>query len=156
MIFDHGGHVVVDRPEGARADLSEAGMGRARPGRGLEPHRGGRRRGALKSAGIAKDELAAIGITNQRETAVVWDRTTGEAVYNAIVWQDTRTDQICDELMADGGQDRFRPKTGLPIATYFSGAQGALDPRQRRRRPGEGRRRATCCSGTWTPGSSGT
>ncbi len=76
---------------------------------------------ALKSAGIAKDELAAIGITNQRETAVVWDKTTGEAVYNAIVWQDTRTDQICNKLMADGGQDRFRPKTGLPIATYFSG-----------------------------------
>ena len=76
---------------------------------------------ALSSAGISKDELAAIGITNQRETAVVWDRTTGKAVYNAIVWQDTRTDQICKRLAADGGQDRFRAKTGLPIATYFSG-----------------------------------
>jgi glycerol kinase len=76
---------------------------------------------ALKSTGIGKDDLAAIGITNQRETAVVWDRNTGEAVYNAIVWQDTRTDVICDKLMADGGQDRFRAKTGLPIATYFSG-----------------------------------
>jgi glycerol kinase len=52
---------------------------------------------------------------------VVWDKTTGEPVYNAIVWQDTRTDKICDELAADGGQDRFRPTTGLPIATYFSG-----------------------------------
>jgi glycerol kinase len=76
---------------------------------------------ALASAGIGKDDLAAIGITNQRETAVVWDRNTGKAVYNAIVWQDTRTDVICDRLMADGGQDRFRAKTGLPIATYFSG-----------------------------------
>jgi glycerol kinase len=76
--------------------------------------------GALKEAGIDKGDLSGIGITNQRETAVVWDRNTGEPVYNAIVWQDTRTDKICDELMKDGGQDRFRPKTGLPIATYFS------------------------------------
>jgi glycerol kinase len=76
--------------------------------------------GALKDAGIDKGELSGIGITNQRETAVVWDRNTGEPVYNAIVWQDTRTDRICDELSKDGGQDRFRPKTGLPIATYFS------------------------------------
>jgi glycerol kinase len=76
---------------------------------------------ALASAGIAKDALSGIGITNQRETAVVWDRNTGEAVYNAIVWQDTRTDKICNALMAEGGQDRFREQTGLPIATYFSG-----------------------------------
>ena len=75
----------------------------------------------MDSAGIDKDDLAGIGITNQRETSVVWDRNTGEAVHNAIVWQDTRTDQICNKLLADGGQDRFRPKTGLPIATYFSG-----------------------------------
>ena len=60
-------------------------------------------------------------MTNQRETTVVWDRTNGQPVYNAIVWQDTRTDTICNELSADGGQDRFRAKTGLPIATYFSG-----------------------------------
>jgi glycerol kinase len=65
--------------------------------------------------------LAAVGITNQRETTVVWDRSTGKPVYNAIVWQDTRTDKICNDLAADGGQDRFRPKTGLPLATYFSG-----------------------------------
>src|SRR6266480_3261037 len=58
---------------------------------------------------------------DQREKTVVWDRTTGDPVYNAIVWQDTRTDQICNELSADGGQDRFRATTGLPIATYFSG-----------------------------------
>ena len=60
-------------------------------------------------------------MTNQRETTVVWDRSTGQPVHNAIVWQDTRTDQICNDLSADGGQDRFRAKTGLPIATYFSG-----------------------------------
>lgn len=78
-------------------------------------------RGALGKTGIKGSDIAAIGITNQRETAVVWDRRTGQPYYNAIVWQCTRTDAICDDLMADGGQDRFREKTGLPIATYFSG-----------------------------------
>ncbi|HEX2049344.1 MAG TPA: glycerol kinase GlpK [Actinomycetota bacterium] len=77
--------------------------------------------GALDKAGIQASDLAAVGITNQRETTVLWDRTTGEPVHNAIVWQDTRTDKICDELGRDGGQDRLRPKTGLPLATYFSG-----------------------------------
>ena len=66
-------------------------------------------------------DVVAIGITNQRETAVVWDKSTGKPVYNAIVWQDTRTDVICNELAKDGGQDRLREKTGLPLATYFSG-----------------------------------
>jgi glycerol kinase len=70
---------------------------------------------------VQASDIAAVGVTNQRETAVVWDRSTGQPVHNAIVWQDTRTDQICNELSADGGQDRFRAKTGLPIATYFSG-----------------------------------
>jgi glycerol kinase len=70
---------------------------------------------------VQASDIAAVGVTNQRETTVVWDRTTGQPVHNAIVWQDTRTDQICNELSADGGQDRFRAKTGLPIATYFSG-----------------------------------
>jgi glycerol kinase len=76
---------------------------------------------ALEQAGAAKDDIAALGITNQRETAVVWDRNTGEPIHNALVWQDTRTDKIVDELAADGGQDRFRDKVGLPLATYFSG-----------------------------------
>jgi glycerol kinase len=62
-----------------------------------------------------------VGITNQRETTVVWDRKTGRPYYNALVWQDTRTDQICNQLSKEGGQDRFREATGLPIATYFSG-----------------------------------
>ena len=66
-------------------------------------------------------EIAAIGITNQRETTVVWDKHTGKPIYNAIVWQDTRTDVIINELAMSGGQDRFRLKTGLPLATYFSG-----------------------------------
>ena len=77
--------------------------------------------GALQKAGIQASDLAAVGVTNQRETTVLWDKTTGQPVHNALVWQDTRTDKICDELSADGGQDRFREKVGLPIATYFSG-----------------------------------
>jgi len=78
-------------------------------------------RGALDKSGANVADIAAIGITNQRETTVVWERETGRPVYNAIVWQDTRTDAICNELARDGGQDRFRAKTGLPLATYFSG-----------------------------------
>jgi glycerol kinase len=76
---------------------------------------------ALEQAGAGKDDVAGLGITNQRETAVVWDRNTGEPIYNALVWQDTRTDKLVDEFSKDGGQDRFREKVGLPLATYFSG-----------------------------------
>jgi glycerol kinase len=78
-------------------------------------------RGALAKGKIAGSELAAIGITNQRETTVLWDKNTGRPFTNAIVWQCTRTHDICNELSKEGGQDRFREKTGLPIATYFSG-----------------------------------
>lgn len=77
--------------------------------------------GALSKARIIPEQVAAIGVTNQRETTVVWDKKTGQPIYNAIVWQDTRTDEICNALAANGGQDRFRAKTGLPLATYFSG-----------------------------------
>ncbi len=77
--------------------------------------------GAMHKLGRSGAHLAAIGITNQRETTVVWNRETGKPYYNAIVWQDTRTDQICRQLAEQGGQDRFRAQTGLPLATYFSG-----------------------------------
>lgn len=77
---------------------------------------------ALTRANITHRDVAAVGITNQRETAVVWDRETGQPVYNAIVWQDTRTQKICDELAAlGGGADRYKDRVGLPLATYFSG-----------------------------------
>src|SRR5277367_5294472 len=76
---------------------------------------------ALGRARIRPSEVEALGITNQRETTVVWNRKTGEAVYNAIVWQDTRVSGYVDELAKAGGQDRFRGETGLPLATYFSG-----------------------------------
>jgi glycerol kinase len=78
-------------------------------------------KGALANAGITADDIAAVGVTNQRETTVVWDKTTGKPFYNAIVWQDTRTDKICKELEGGVGQNRFRDKVGLPLATYFSG-----------------------------------
>ncbi|MFQ1046165.1 FGGY family carbohydrate kinase, partial [Acinetobacter sp. NIOH-H-8] len=76
---------------------------------------------ALAQASIEHDQVAAIGITNQRETAVVWDKNTGEPVYNAIVWQDTRTQQICNELAGDTGADRYKEICGLGLSTYFSG-----------------------------------
>src|SRR5213593_4122032 len=70
--------------------------------------------------GLTAPDLAAIGITNQRETTVVWNRKTGKALTNAIVWQDTRTSDYVSDLARQGGQDRFRTKTGLPLSTYFS------------------------------------
>jgi glycerol kinase len=75
---------------------------------------------ALSSAGLGPRDLAAVGITNQRETTLLWDRHTGAPLYNALVWQDTRTDGLVAEFARDGGKDRLRDKTGLPLTTYFS------------------------------------
>ena len=77
--------------------------------------------GAMSDADVEAGDVEAIGITNQRETAVVWDRETGEPVYNAIVWQDTRTGELVREFAGDEGVDRLREATGLPLSTYFSG-----------------------------------
>ncbi|HEV3362508.1 MAG TPA: glycerol kinase GlpK [Pseudonocardiaceae bacterium] len=121
MVFDHSGHVVsVDQTEHEQI-FPKAGWVEHD---GEEIWRNTRQvaAGALAKADLKASEIVAVGITNQRETALVWDRTTGKPVYNAIVWQDTRTDRICAELGAlGGGQERYRPKTGLPLATYFSG-----------------------------------
>ncbi|MTE22049.1 glycerol kinase GlpK [Streptomyces sp. TRM43335] len=81
--------------------------------------------GALAKAGLRGRDLAALGITNQRETTVLWDRSTGRPVHNAIVWQDTRTSTLCRELGGEVGQNRFRDQTGLPLASYFSGPKAA-------------------------------
>ncbi|GAA2952263.1 glycerol kinase GlpK [Glutamicibacter bergerei] len=78
---------------------------------------------ALSKANLTRHDIEVVGITNQRETAVVWDKNTGEPVYNAIVWQDTRTQEIVDELAANGGVDRYKDRVGLPLATYFSGTK---------------------------------
>ncbi len=118
MVFDHGGQVVsVDQKEHEQIFPKPGWVEH-------DPMEIWQRTQEVIHAGLDKvqaSDIAAVGVTNQRETTVVWDRTTGKPVYNAIVWQDTRTDEICNELIADGGQDRFRAKTGLPIATYFSG-----------------------------------
>src|ERR1700675_869366 len=76
---------------------------------------------AMEARGLRPEDLAAIGITNRRETTVVWHKKSGKPVYNAIVWQDTRVASAVAEFAAGGGQDRYRTKTGLPLATYFSG-----------------------------------
>ena len=78
-------------------------------------------REAMKNAGLEAKDLAAIGITNQRETTLVWDRATGKPLHNALVWQDTRVDALAARFAKDGGRDRFRAKTGLPLASYFAG-----------------------------------
>ncbi|RPE74953.1 MULTISPECIES: glycerol kinase GlpK [unclassified Frondihabitans] len=78
---------------------------------------------ALSRANITRHNIKAVGITNQRETAVVWDKNTGEPVYNAIVWQDTRTQEIVDRFAKDGGVERFKDIVGLPLSTYFAGTK---------------------------------
>jgi glycerol kinase len=120
MIFDHGGNVVsvaqkeheqiYPKPGWVEHDANEIW---ARTQEVIDE--------AVKEAGASADDISGLGITNQRETTVVWDKNTGEPVMNAIVWQDTRTDRIVDELARDGGQDRFQAQVGLPLATYFSG-----------------------------------
>ncbi|MGZ8514117.1 MAG: glycerol kinase GlpK, partial [Candidatus Limnocylindrales bacterium] len=120
MIFDHAGQIVgIDQKEHEQI-YPKPGWVEHDPAeiwtRCVEVTKG-----ALAKAGITAADLAAVGITNQRETTVVWDKRTGKAVYNAIVWQDTRTDKIVNEFAKDGGQDRLRAKVGLPLATYFSG-----------------------------------
>lgn len=120
MIFDHNGQAVgLDQKEHAQI-YPQPGWVEHDPIE-IWQHTQDVIGGALTAAKVRSGDLAAIGVTNQRETTVVWDKKTGDPYYNAIVWQDTRTKSICDRLAADGGQDRLRPKTGLPLATYFSG-----------------------------------
>ncbi|MBN1449805.1 MAG: glycerol kinase GlpK [Anaerolineales bacterium] len=120
MIFDHAGSVVaVDQKEHQQI-YPKPGWVEHDP---LEIWQ--RTQEVIQStfakSGIQAADIAAIGITNQRETTLVWEKATGKPVYNAIVWQDTRTDSTCNDLAKQGGQDRFRLTTGLPLATYFSG-----------------------------------
>jgi glycerol kinase len=122
IVFDHDGAVVsVGQKEHAQI-LPRAGWVEHDP---LEIWRNTQEviGAALSKADITRHSIAAIGITNQRETTVVWDRNTGEPVYNAIVWQDTRTQKIVDRLAADGGVERFKATVGLPLSTYFAGTK---------------------------------
>jgi len=121
IIFDHGGQIVASGQKEHEQIFPRAGWVEHDPAEiwtntrevvGL----------ALTRGNLTYRDVAAVGITNQRETTVVWDRTTGEPVYNAIVWQDTRTDKIAEDLGAlGGGADRYKDRVGLPLATYFSG-----------------------------------
>jgi glycerol kinase len=120
MVFDHAGNVVASEQQEHRQVYPEPGWVEHDPVEILARTEAVVA-GALDRGGVNRKNIAAIGVTNQRETTVVWERSTGKPIHNAIVWQDTRTDGICNELAAQGGADRFRPKTGLPLATYFSG-----------------------------------
>ena len=125
IVFDHGGNVVSAAQKEHRQIYPKPGWVEHDPleiwNNTLDVMESALERG-LKSAHLqSAGDIAAIGITNQRETTIVWDRNTGKPVYNAIVWQDTRTDVICAKLAKGRGQNRFRMKTGLPLATYFSG-----------------------------------
>ncbi len=120
MVFDHAGSVVAVDQREHRQIFPEAGWVEHDPME-IWSLTTSVIEGCLTAAGLKRNDLVSVGITNQRETTVVWDVKTGLPVANAIVWQDTRTSDICDGLVSDGGIDRFRPKTGLPIATYFSG-----------------------------------
>ena len=120
IVFDHGGKIIA-------VDQKEHQQIYPKPGWvEHDPYEIWLRtqeviRGALTKANLKKSDVEALGITNQRETTVVWNRHSGVAIYPAIVWQDTRTDQICNDFARYGGQDRFREKVGLPLSTYFSG-----------------------------------
>ena len=95
----------------------------------------------MQSGGVAITDVAGIGITNQRETTIVWDRATSLPIAPAIVWQDRRTAERCEELRGAGHEALVRRKTGLVLDPYFSATKIALAPRHRARRPREGRPR---------------
>ncbi len=120
IVFDHGGRSVATGQKEHEQIFPRAGWVEHNP---IEVWNNTREvvAEALAKASINRHQLAAVGITNQRETTVVWDKTTGQPVYNAIVWQDTRTQKIVDELGGADGADKYKAKVGLPLATYFSG-----------------------------------
>jgi glycerol kinase len=122
MIFDHGGNEVARHQLEHEQILPQAGWVEHNPVEILDRTTTVVRT-AMQNANLQATDLAALGVTNQRETAVVWDRRTGRPYYNAIVWQDTRTDRIASALDRDGRGDVIRRKAGLPPATYFSGGK---------------------------------
>jgi len=120
IIFDQEGRIIGSAQKEHRQLFPRPGWVEHDP-LGIWENTQGVIREALQRTGLKAEDLEAVGVTNQRETTVVWERKTGLPVCNALVWQDTRTDGICRDLAEEGGQDRFRDKTGLPLATYFSG-----------------------------------
>jgi glycerol kinase len=120
MIFDHSGGVVAVAQEEHRQVYPRAGWVEHDPSE-IWARTGQVTARCLRESGLGASDLAAVGVTNQRETTIVWDRENGRPVCNAIVWQDTRTDTLCRQLAESGGPDRFRSTTGLPLTTYSSG-----------------------------------
>ncbi len=125
MLFDHQGRVISIAQKEHRQIYPQPGWVEHDPleiwKRTQEVTRQAMLQASISDRAGTANEIIAIGITNQRETTLVWDKETGEPFYNAIVWQDTRTKEICDQLALEGGINRFRAKVGLPLATYFSG-----------------------------------
>jgi glycerol kinase len=122
VIFDHDGEIVSSAQREFRQIYPKPGWVEHDPIEILETQLSVARE-ARQRSGINPDEIAGIGITNQRETTVVWDKTTGEPVMNAIVWQDRRTASICDRMKEKGLEDYVRENTGLVIDAYFSGTK---------------------------------
>jgi glycerol kinase len=120
MVFDHDGRVVTSEQREHQQIFPRAGWVEHDASE-IWTNTREVAAGALAKADLNASDIAAVGITNQRETTVVWDRNTGEPVHNAIVWQDTRTDRLCAELGGEEGPTRYQARTGLPLATYFSG-----------------------------------
>jgi glycerol kinase len=161
IIFDHGGNIVAVDQKEHRQIYPKPGWVEHDPLEILERTQEVIQ-GALKKASrqytmsVTSDQIAAVGVTNQRETTVVWDKKTGKPIYNAIVWQDTRTDVIISKLAktggASGGQDRFRKKTGLPLATYFSGPKIKWILDNVKGAKEKARKKGSCCSAISIPG----
>ncbi len=120
IIFDHGGQIVATGQKEHEQILPRAGWVEHNAVEIWDNIRSVVAE-ALSKASLNSKDLAAVGITNQRETTLVWDKTTGEPVYNALVWQDTRTAKIVDDLGGEEGQDKYKERVGLPLATYFAG-----------------------------------
>ena len=143
MVFDRQGNVV---------SVAQKEFGQIYPQPGWVEHdpqeiwstQAGVAAEAVTRAGLNGASIAAIGITNQRETTIVWDRETGQPIYNAIVWQDRRTADFCDQLKAQGLEEKVRAKTGLADRFVLLGDQDPLDPRQRGRRARESETRTPC------------
>ncbi|HEX5217986.1 MAG TPA: glycerol kinase GlpK [Verrucomicrobiae bacterium] len=122
IVFDHDGSIRAIAQEEFKQIFPQAGWVEHDPNE-IWKTQLDTARAALAKAGIKADDIAAIGITNQRETTVVWDRKTGEPIHNAIVWQDRRTSKFCDELKAAGHGELIQQRTGLVIDAYFSGSK---------------------------------
>ena len=125
--------------------LPEAGLGRARCRRDLGKYAGVAVE-AMNMIGATASDIAAIGITNQRETTIVWDKNTGEPIHHAIVWQCRRTSEYCDTLKEKGLTDKFREKTGPRIDAYFPGTKVKWLLDKCAGRKGKEQRRASCYS----------